>query len=92
MQGKKQDLQNKKEESDLHPPPFFLKTKPMLIVVKCRHLTILDFKKRKHNDLLKVWVRDVLYEIADLTTTKALTNESDIWQAYHINKQGLIWS
>lgn len=83
MQGKKQDLQNKKEESDLHPPPF---------LVKCRHLTILDFKKRKHKDLLKVWVRDVLYENADLTTTKALTNESDIWQAYHINKQGLIWS
>lgn len=51
--GKKQDLQNKKEESDLHPP-FFNKTKPMLIVVKCRHLTILDFKKRKHKDLLKV--------------------------------------
>lgn len=91
MQGKKQDLQNKKEESDLNPP-FLKKTKPMLIVVKCRHLTILDFKKRKHKDLLKVWVRDVLYEIADLTTTKALTNESDIWQAYHINKQGLIWS
>lgn len=54
MQGKKQDLQNKKEESDLPPPPLFLKTKPMLIVVKCRHLTILDFKKRKHKDLLKV--------------------------------------
>lgn len=51
----------------------------MLIVVKCWYLIILDFKKRKYKDFLKVWVCDVLYEIVDFIIIKVLINESDIW-------------
>lgn len=54
----------------------------MLIVVKCWYLIILDFKKRKYKDFLKVWVWDVcdvLYEIVDFMMIKVLINESDIW-------------
>lgn len=56
---------------------FFIKL--MLIVVKCWYLIILDFKKRKYKDFLKVWVCDVLYEIVDFMMIKVLINESDIW-------------